>query len=103
MIKGQPHTLVYDRGRVQLVTANSLTLDEPDGQVQTIAVAPNATITIDGVTAQLSQVRPREQATTLGIDGGAAISVKVQIPPALAAQIARQQARLQNTQRGLRR
>ena len=99
VVRRQPHTLTYDRGRVQLVTGSSLTLKERDGTVWTITIAPTATITIDGSPAQLSQVRPREIATTVAIDGGPAVNVKVQIPPALAAQIARQQS----TQRGPRR
>jgi hypothetical protein len=99
VVRHQPHTLTYDRGRVQLVTASSLTLKERDGTVWTINIAPTATITIDGSPAQLSQVRPRETATTVAIDGAPAVSLKVQIPAALAAQIARQQS----TQRGTRR
>ena len=95
VIRHQPHTLTYDRGRVQLVTASSLTLKERDGTVWTINVSPTATITIDGAPAQLSQVRPRETATTIAIDGAPAVSVKVQIPPALARQ--------QTTLRGHRR
>ena len=99
VVRHQPHTLTYDRGRVQLVTASSLTLKERDGTVWTINISPTATIKIDGAPAQLSQVRPRETATTVAIDGGPAVNVKVQIPPALAAQIARHQT----TQRGPRR
>ena len=95
VIRRQPHTLTYDRGNVQLVTANSLTLKERDGTIWTINVAPTATITIDGSPAQLSQVRPREIATTIAIDGAPAVSVKVQVPPQLARQ--------QNTLQGHRR
>jgi hypothetical protein len=95
VIKHQPHTLTYDRGQVQLVNASSLTLKERDGTVWTINVASTATITINGAPAQLSQVRPRETATTVAIDGAPAVSVRVQIPPWLARQ--------QSTQRGLRR
>src|ERR1700730_2790891 len=73
VVRHQPHTLTYDRGRVQLVTASSLTLKERDGTVWTINVAPTATITIDGSPAQLSQVRPRETATTVAVAGGRAL------------------------------
>jgi hypothetical protein len=93
VIRRQPHTLTYDRGRVQTVTASSLTIREQDGSVWTIDVAPNANITIDGRPASLSQVRRLEIAVTVEVDGGAAVSVKVTIPPALAAQIARQSRR----------
>jgi hypothetical protein len=95
VVKHQPHTLTYDRGRVQIVTAGSLTLKERDGTVWTINVAPTAKITIGGAPAQLSQVRPREIATTVAVDGGAAVSVRVQIPSGLARQ--------QTTRRGARR
>ena len=39
IVKGTPHTLVYDRGRVLAVSATSLTLREQDGSVQTINVS----------------------------------------------------------------
>jgi hypothetical protein len=95
VVRHQPHTLTYDRGRVQIVTASSLTLKERDGTVWTINVAPTATITIGGSPAQLSQVRPREIATTIAVDGGPAVSVTVQIPP----QLARQQTTLRAARR----
>jgi hypothetical protein len=90
VVKRRPHTLTYDRGRVQAVTATSVTLKERDGSVWTINVSPAAKVTIDGRPAPLTQIRPREMATTVAIDGGAAVSVKVQIPAALAAQFLRQ-------------
>jgi hypothetical protein len=90
VIRRQPHTLTYDRGRVQAVTSSSLTIREQDGSVWTIDVAPNANVTINGRQAPLSQVRKQEIAVTVAVDGGPAVSVKVQIPPAVAAQIARQ-------------
>jgi hypothetical protein len=93
VIKHQPHTIAYDRGRVQSVSATSLTLRERDGSPWTITVGPATKITIDGRPATLAQVRPLEQATTMAVDGGAATFVRVQIPPALAAAFARQAAR----------
>ena len=93
MIKRIPHTVAYDRGRVQSVTATSVTLKERDGSVWTIGVGPSTKVTIDGVAATIAQVRPLEQATTMAVDGGAATFVRVQIPPALAAALARQARR----------
>ncbi len=93
VIKHQPHTVAYDRGRVQSVGASSLVLRERDGSVWTILVGPATKLTISGRPATLAQVRPREQATTMAVDGGAATFVRVQIPPALAAALARQAAR----------
>ncbi|HEX4518171.1 MAG TPA: hypothetical protein VH063_01190 [Gaiellaceae bacterium] len=93
VIKRKPHTVAYDRGRVQSVGASSVTLKESDGSVWTIAVGPTTKLTINGRTASLAQVRPLEQATTMAVDGGAATFVRVRIPPALAAAFARQAKR----------
>jgi hypothetical protein len=88
IVRGAPHTLVYDRGRVQAVSASSITLRERDGSSVTINVASTSRVTIDGSPASLSQVRRFELATTLQIDGAPATRVTVQIPPGLAAAIA---------------
>jgi hypothetical protein len=91
IVKGTPHTLVYDRGRVLAVSATSLTLREQDGSVQTIDVSASSQVTIAGQPASLSQIRLREVAITLRIDGADATRVTVRIPPAVAAEIAREQ------------
>ena len=91
IVKGTPHTLVYDRGRVLAVSATSLTLREQDGSVQTINVSASSQVTIAGQPASLSQIRLREIAITLRIDGADATRVTVRIPPAVAAEIAREQ------------
>ena len=92
-IKGQAHTLVYDRGRVTAVGTTSYTVREADGSSVTISVGPSTVITIDGQPATLAQMKPLEQATDVSIDGGEAARVVVKIPPALAALWARQAAR----------
>jgi hypothetical protein len=91
IVKGTPHTLVYDRGRVLAVSATSLTLREQDGSIQTISVSASSQVTIAGQPASLSQIRLREIAITLRIDGADATRVTVRIPPAVAAEIAREQ------------
>jgi hypothetical protein len=91
IVKGTPHTLVYDRGRVLAVSATSLTLREQDGSVQTISVSASSQVTIAGQPASLSQIRLREIAITLRIDGADATRVTVRIPPAVAVEIAREQ------------
>ncbi len=91
IVKGTPHTLVYDRGRVLAVSATSLTLREQDGSIQTINVSASSQVTIAGQPASLSQIRLREIAITLRIDGADATRVTVRIPPAVAAEIAREQ------------
>jgi hypothetical protein len=93
VIRRQPHTLIYDRGRVQSVTGSSLTLRERDGNAVTVAVGSSTKVVIAGRPATLAQIRPREVATTVSLDGGPAMSVFVRIPPAVAAALARQQAR----------
>jgi hypothetical protein len=75
--RGQPHTLIFDRGRVQSVGALSLTLKERDGSVVTIRVAPNAVVRIGGRLASFGEIRPGFRATTLGIDGLPATRVVV--------------------------
>jgi hypothetical protein len=93
VVRHQPHTLIYDRGRVQAVTATSLTLLERGGVVVTVDVSDASKIRIAGRAATIADIRPREIATTLRIDGGAATKVNVQIPPALKRQFARQAKR----------
>ena len=90
LIKRQPHTLIYDRGRVVAFTASSLTLKERDGSVVVVNVSPTAQIFIAGQPASLSQVRRLEIATTMSIDGAPATTVRVQIPPGVAAAIRRE-------------
>jgi hypothetical protein len=108
IIKHKPHTLIYDRGRVLSVTAASLTVREQDGSTVTIDVSPDSRVTIGGRPASLSQVIPREIATTVRVDGGPASKVTVKIPRAVAAALARQarqqarQARLQSRATGKR-
>src|SRR5437870_7340400 len=61
---GQPHTLIYDRGRVQAVTASSLTLKERDGVIVTIQVAPTASVRVNGQRGTLAQILPGSFART---------------------------------------
>jgi hypothetical protein len=75
--KGVPDTLVYDRGVVTAVGANSLTLRESGGTIWVISVAPTALITIGGLPGTLTQVQPKDYATTLAINGAAASTVSV--------------------------
>ena len=82
VIKGQPHTLTYDRGRVLSVGPSSLTLKERDGSVVTITVSSSTVITIAGRPGSLAQIRPLEQAMTISMDGGSATTVTVTTPPA---------------------
>ena len=93
IVKGVPHTLVYDRGRILSFTPTTLTLREADRSIQVIPVSPASRVTIDGRPGSLSQIRRLEVAVTLRIDGADATRVTVRVPPALAARIAARQAR----------
>jgi len=90
VIKRVPHTLTYDRGRVVAVTPTSVTVRERDGSLWTVPVTSSTVIKIDGQPSTIDQVRRLETATTVRIDGGPAATLTVQIPPGLAAIIARQ-------------
>jgi hypothetical protein len=77
VIRHQPHTLTYDRGRVTLVTPSSLVLRERDGSMVTITVGPSTQIRINGSPATIAQVRRGGTATTLSVDGAAASFVRI--------------------------
>jgi hypothetical protein len=81
VIKGQPHTLTYDRGKVLSVGPSSLTLKERDGSVVTITVSSSTAFMIAGHPGSLAQIRPQDQATTMSMDGGSATTVSVTVPP----------------------
>jgi hypothetical protein len=78
--KGRPHTLIYDRGRVQSVTPSSLTLLERDGSVVTIQVSATAVVRVNGQPGSLAQVQPGFNAMTFGIDGNPAQRVQANQP-----------------------
>jgi len=77
LVKGKPHTLIYDRGKVQAVSGSSLTLRERDGSVVTVTVAPNATVKVNGKSMSLADVRVGGTAQTKRVDGGPAVVVQV--------------------------
>jgi len=79
--RGLPHTLIYDRGRVQSVGSSSLTLLERDGSIVTIEVATNAVVRIGPRPASLAEVRPGAQVRTLRVDGKPATRVIATKPP----------------------
>jgi hypothetical protein len=77
LVKGRPHTLIFDRGRVRAVDSASLTIRERDGSVVTVAVAPKATVKINGRPASLANVRRGSTVVTRRIDGRPAGLVRV--------------------------
>jgi hypothetical protein len=78
--KGQSHTLIFDRGRVVSIGTGSVTIDEPDGSVVTVAVAPRATVLVNSRRARLLRIRPGFHVVTRGVDGRPAQLVRAKRP-----------------------
>jgi hypothetical protein len=75
-IKKVPHTLIVDRGKVVEITMTQLTLREGGGVTVAIPLAGQTIVTLDGRPATVSHLRRRMTATTLRVDGGAAVRVR---------------------------
>lgn len=75
-IKNVPHTLILDRGRVLQVTTSQITLREGPAGGQTIPVNGQTIVTLDGRPASIADLRRRMFATTMRIDGGAAVRLR---------------------------
>jgi hypothetical protein len=75
-IRKVPHTLIVDRGKIAEITATQLTLREGAGVTQVIPLNFQTIVTLDGQPATISDLRRRMTATTLRVDGGAAVRVR---------------------------
>jgi hypothetical protein len=75
-IKKTPHTLIVDRGKVTEITTTQLTLKEGAGVSAPIQLNAQTIVMIDGRRATISDLRRRMTATTLRVDGGAAVRVR---------------------------
>jgi hypothetical protein len=73
----QPHTLTFDRGRVQTASPTSVTLREPDGSIVTIALGPSTQVRVNGRLASMAQVRRGAIAVTVSVDGAPASFVRI--------------------------
>jgi hypothetical protein len=71
------HTLSLDRGRVTQVNATQLTLREPDASVIVIPLTPQAIVRVFGLDASIYTLRRGMSATTMRIDGGPAVRIRV--------------------------
>lgn len=103
VIKGVPHTLIYDRGRVQSVAGSSLTIRESGGSSITIDLVPSTKLTIDGQPGSPSQVLRLDLVQTLCIDGTTASRVQVKVTSAalaLQAKLAARQSKSKHTKPG---
>jgi len=75
-VRKQPHTLILDRGRVMQVTTSQITLREGAAGGQSIPITAQTLVTLDGRPASITDLRRRMFATTLRIDGGAAVRLR---------------------------
>ena len=75
-IKKVPHTLIVDRGKIAEITTTQLTLREGAGVTAVIPLSPQTIVMLDGTRASISDLRRRMTATTLRVDGGAAVRVR---------------------------
>jgi hypothetical protein len=76
VIRRVPHTLIVDRGKITQITTTSVTLHEGTGVNELIPLTDQTIVTVDGVRASISTLRRRMTATTLRVDGGAAVRVR---------------------------
>jgi hypothetical protein len=76
-IRRQPHTITLDRGRIIQVSTTQLTLREPDGTQPVIPLTPQTLVVILGQPATILDLRRKEQALTMRIDGGPAVRIRV--------------------------
>jgi hypothetical protein len=75
-IKKVPHTLIVDRGKITEITTTQLTLREGAGVTVVIPLTAQTIVTVDNKRATVSDLRRRMTATTLLVDGGAAVRVR---------------------------
>jgi hypothetical protein len=75
-IKRVPHTLIVDRGKIVEITTTQVTLREGRAVTATIPLNAQTIVTLDGKPATISSLRRRMTATTLRVDGGAAVRVR---------------------------
>jgi hypothetical protein len=78
-IKKTPHTLIVDRGKIAQITTTQVTLRERDGNqinLVTVDLTDRTIVMLDGAPATISSLRRRMTATTLRVDGGAAVRVR---------------------------
>jgi hypothetical protein len=75
-IRKVPHTLIVDRGKITEITTTQLTLREGAGVTVVIPLNFQTIVTLNGSRATISDLRRRMTATTLRVDGGAAVRVR---------------------------
>ena len=78
-VKGTPHTLILDRGRIVQANPSQLTLREADGSMVTVPLAPTTMYTWRGVGVRRQIVRRGLVAVTMRVDEGAAVRVRLSL------------------------
>ena len=77
-IRGVPHTLILDRGRIMRASATQLKLRESDGNIVTIPLAPSTILTYRGaLRRRMPALRRGFYVETMVIDAGPAVRVLV--------------------------
>jgi hypothetical protein len=71
------HTLTLDRGRITQVNATQLTLREPDASITVIPLTPQAMVRVYGVDTSIYALHRGMTASTMRIDGGPAVRIRV--------------------------
>jgi hypothetical protein len=76
-VRHVPHTITLDRGRLVQVSPTQLVIRESDGSLWTIPVTNQTLVAVLGRPGSLFDLRKRELAETMRIDGGPAVRVRV--------------------------
>jgi hypothetical protein len=77
-IKGVPHTLIVDRGRIVQISVVQLTLLERDGSIVVVPLDDSTLVTVNGKPATVLDLHRRMLVQTLRIDGGPAVRIRAQ-------------------------
>ena len=78
-LRGTPHTLILDRGRIVQAGPLELTLREADGSIVTVPLATTTTYTWRGIGVRRQAVRRGLFALTMRVDQGAAVRVRLSL------------------------
>jgi hypothetical protein len=73
---GQPHTIRIDKGQIQSVSSNSVTLKEEDGSVVQIPIGADTRVFLDREDAALTDLRTGDMAFAVRIDDNPARAVR---------------------------
>jgi hypothetical protein len=75
-IKHVPHTLILDRGKIVQVNTTQVTIRRGDKSTVVVPLSVSTIVVVDGVPAEVFDLRKRMTVQTMRIDGGAAVRVR---------------------------